>query len=182
MKEEFKKQVEGITAALKESLPSNGDWRLDLRATLNHAITFSEKQVQAIADAATLTTLKDVTGVETSLAKKLTHAFEDPVSNSISILTSIKNGYIEDDEAIVPLIQLKNALEDINHNYPLILGGETPDTTLEIIETYKSTIIPQLENVIAGLADETGIDPQNIKPQDNWQHLSALPNNFESLG
>ncbi|MBK6895436.1 MAG: hypothetical protein IPH06_02435 [Alphaproteobacteria bacterium] len=180
MKDAFKQQATSLYLQLRD-LSADGDWRFDLERAFS-ARQFNAPQLQAIGAAATPTCLSNITDgkgrtVPLSLSYNLTHAFTDPVRNSAQSIQILGDDLIDvkADFSLGVLVRARYALRDIVQNYPLLLGKEMPPSVGEIITTYRTEVLPQVDGLIDDLARKTGIDPGTIAEAQHWQHLRALP-------
>ena len=82
---------------------------------------------------------------------------------------------VEGDFALQVLTRARMGLRDIVNNYPLLLGEAMPGSVEDIIGVYRNEILPQMDDLIDELAEETGIDPDTVTPAESRQHLYALP-------
>ncbi len=179
MKDEFKEKAGEIADALK-AVNNNGAIAEDLEIALEE-ITFSEQTIQSIKDVSS-PTFKDqfeVTGkLALTMPQMLAHAFKDPIEKNIISLNTIKRFDVSDARSLKALLDTKRCLEDINHNYPILLGKKMIGSIENTFEQYDE-IISDLELVIDKLSKSTGIDPDDIEePGDGIESFSKLPEDF----
>ncbi|MCB1840643.1 MAG: hypothetical protein KDI61_10335 [Alphaproteobacteria bacterium] len=165
-----------------KTLSADGEWRNDLEAALC-SVEFSDQQLMEIRQAASLTFMKscetngDAQAFVPALNAELTHAFVDAARHCALSFDAISDPMLEiqGDMALQILTRARYAFRDIIHNYPLLLGERMPESVREILATYESEILPEIDGLIAELSDETGMDPNEVIPSGHWEHLRALP-------
>ena len=180
MDDAFRGRIKVIFERLRD-LSAYGPWRNDLQTAFSH-IEYSDLQLDAIKRSAA-TSFMEVytsgagTAILPTLKDELTHAFTDSVRNSAYCLEMVSDPQlqVEGDFALQVLTRARMGLRDIVNNYPLLLGEAMPGSVEDIIGVYRNEILPQMDDLIAELAEETGIDPDTVTPAESRQHLYALP-------
>lgn len=185
MNDDFKKAIGDISNELR-SLMQGGVWEEDLEAALS-SIELTDAQHSAIKQAASPTFFQDFTFGETdvkpTLSSQLAHAFRDPVAKSSLSMELTSRANYDGATTLEILTQARTILEDITHNYPLILGEDMPRDVQDILDGYKTQIIPKLSEHIDALSAETGIDAASFAPPTiGVEHLSSLPDDAFTNG
>ncbi len=175
LSEEFEAKAEGVIHQLHTLVDDNLPWRADLQAALS-SIQFTPEQEQAIRDKATPTTFQDMGGGEAmnDFSTRITHAFRDSIANTTMLLEMVTMSG-DEEQTLNTLTQIKMNIQDLEHNYPLMLGENLPESVEQVLDTYEAEILPQINGMIDELAQSTGIDPNNIPYNSSYQHITALP-------
>jgi len=179
MNDDFKKAVGKISIDLRK-ITASGEWEEDLEVALE-SIDLSQDDIDVIKKISTPTLFDDINDADgnaltRSIEQRLMHAFKDPVVKSGMIFEHASLGAFNDEDVMRLLIESRNALEDIVHNYRKILGEEMPGSVADIITEYEQNTITNLNDQIDKLSEQSGINPNDIIPKgDGWEHISRLP-------
>ncbi len=179
MNDDFKKAVGKISTDLR-NITSSGEWEEDLEVALE-SIELSQNDIEIIKRISSPTLFNDINDADgnaltKSIEERLMHAFKDPVVKSGMMFEHASLGAFSDEDVMRLLIESRNALEDIVHNYRKILGEEMPGSVADIIAEYEQNTITNLNDQIDNLSEQSDINPDNIVPKgDGWEHISRLP-------
>lgn len=175
LSEHFEQKTEGLVSTLHELVDDNQPWRKDLEDALS-AIHLTEEQNQVIRDAATSLTFKSIGHDEgmDGFSTRMTHAFRDAIGNSTMVLEMA--AMMEDEQGTLnALVQIRGYIEDLRHNYPLILKEDMPTSVQGVLDRYEEDVLPEINELISELSQTTGIDPSTIPQNLNYQHITTLP-------
>ncbi len=172
MHTDFKTQS-GVIADKLADIASGKSWREDLRGAFQKQ-NYTDAQTNAMHAVATQTCFAPLSGYDegNNIPPQLTHAFADPLGNSAMMLR-----LLGDDNKLTLniLVNVRSAIEDDIHNYPLLLGDDLPQSVRDVLESYDGEILPLMPTLIDTLSQETGINPADITPAKDWQHIHKLP-------
>ncbi len=179
LKDELKEKVGKIAETL-EAIGQNGIIAEDIELVLS-GINFSDETVKLIQSKASPTLRKmfseDYQPAQTT-AQTLRHAFADPIKKNATYLKMIEDGHLHGDMAFRVLLDTKRCLENIRHNYPLLMDGETERSIENAFNEY-SKVIAELDPLINTLSAELELDPDNIEqPGEGLDCFSKLPDDF----
>ncbi len=184
MASSIKDKIETLTQKINDAFahPNAKYWRDDLEIVLDGA-EYSEGQIEEIKKNATASVFNVQTSLGQSLSEELTHCFEDPISKSKFNLTNLNHGDVPNNEALLQaVVEMQHVLGDIVHNYggKLIPAEDIPGNVRFLLESL-SDISEQSQDVLEDLLQETGINPDNIKPSKGIEHIAKLPEDFLGL-
>ncbi len=178
MNDDFKKAVGNISKNLRE-ITTSDYWEEDLEIALE-TIELTPKQIEIIKSLSTDTLFNDKNDsiMALSIEQRLVHAFKDPAVKMGMMFEHASLGAFSDEDTMRLLLETRNALEDIIHNYTMMLGENMPRSVSDILEEYSKNTLVQLNNQIFELSKETGINADDIELGNNgWEHISKLPEN-----
>jgi len=170
----FADDIEELATHLKSILEEDPYLPEDLEAALSTR-EFTDAQIKIIKNNATPTTFHNTEegeALESTAEEILTHSFADPVRNGILMMSFNANN---PQSSFSAMVNIRRAINDITHNYPLLLGEDIPRCVDDVLNSYESKIIPELNDLIDDMEDEHGFDAEKTKPTTDWQHISKLP-------
>lgn len=174
LSEEFEKKSEDVVSQLHALVDSKQPWRADLQEALSNA-DFTPQQEQAIRDAASDNTFQTIgDDAMNDFATRVTHAFQDSLAN-IAMTLEMATMMGEEESTLNNLVQIKSVIQDLSHNYPLMLGDDLPDSVQDILDKYNNDVIPRVNEMIDELSRSTEIAPESATLSTRYQHIYALP-------
>lgn len=173
LSEHFEEKTQNLVSTLHELVDDNQAWRRDLEDAMEK-VNFTEQQKLAIQEAATALTFQSIGKNMDTFSTRMTHAFRDAIGNSTMVLEMA--AMMEDEEGTLnALVQIRGYIDDLKHNYPLMLQDDMPESVQAVLDRYDSEVRPEIESMIAELSLSTGIDPDTIPQNLNYQHITSLP-------
>lgn len=178
----YRKDITEIYEGLQAVASQESDWEDDLINALKNR-DFSDLQVEAIKKASSNTLFieeDEETQAILYFEEDIAHAFIDPINKgSLPLEPSILD-YQDDEIILTELIKRRQALDDIVHNYPLLVPKDSmPSIVGQIIHYYEDEMIPHMDRLIDTLGDETCIDINEIEiKMVGVDCLSKLPENL----
>lgn len=172
MSTDFKTQS-GVIADKLADIANGASWREDLRGAFQKQ-NYTDAQTNAMHAVATQTCFAPLSGYDegNNIPSQLTHAFSDPLGNSAMMLRLLSGN---DKLTLNILVNVRTAIEDDIHNYPLLLGDDLPPSVRDVLESYEGDLLPLMNELIDELSEKTGIAADDFEPAKDWQHISKLP-------
>jgi len=152
MNEQITQDIRALCAAVRQHAPDGFD-RYDPQGLLStmrnriQAVPFTPEQAENIASCYS----KGAEWVtDENRAQTLTETFTDALKKT---LLPLETPSVEKHGETL-LKDLKLIMDDIAHNYPLILGDDLPEKAANIIAFYKETAIPEIDRILEQINPE----------------------------
>ena len=174
-------QAATLFQTINDVIDDGAQWRTDLEDAIADA-NLSDDQKQVIRDASTTLTFQHIGHQDdhvNDFTQRLTHAFSDSIRNSASTLSLVSDpdfaDLAEPDTLLRSLVEIRYAIQDISHNYPLILSPNVPQTVSDILDKYNDEILPVIDDMILEIEAAQDLNSEDYARNENFQHVFPLP-------